>query len=589
MTSYKAIRDGRFQRALLGLSLVLSLATIVHVLSVPPTSGYEPSIEAPYSMELFGAVVVCSLLGVFADGYADRQRYWWKFLVLLFLSYLLLFCLPLFRGYALYGRGNADVLFHLGEARSVASEGTIGSRNWYPIVHLLIAVLAQFGLPIEQSRYLLPLFFFALYLGFLYLYAKRVADRSSQAVLVLGCAAPLLFGRYHLSLHPSILSFFVVPVFLYLFEVRQDLRSSRRVTLLSFLFALFVLFFHPITTLLLVGLGFAYVLSPLLSRALRRPTTEHRRTMTVVCFVIVAFFTWYSQFDRLENNVIQFVAPALRTRTSTVDAQQAAARELSPTELLVQVLELYGPILIYAMLTSIFLFALVVGLRRRTTRKSDGEIVAHLVVGFAAAVVLVIYFTMSPTRGARYLIFAMALAAGALVTRRYTERRHRELGYVGVGAVVLVLLAAFLAVGGIYTDYNHLTYSEKAGAEHVLETEASDAEVASYSTSREITWYLLGYQQATESDGNPFPVGNLERAPPPSLGFDTESSELSEAFDEYPKRLFLTEHDQRAPHNGSHGAYTEAERNQLPEERTANKVYDNGETSIWQLESTARQ
>ncbi|QLK26775.1 hypothetical protein HYG81_03935 [Natrinema zhouii] len=590
MRGYSAIREGRLQRLLLGLSLVLSLASVIHVLSTPPASGYETSVTSAYSMELFGAVAVSSLLGIFVDATSERKRYWWKFLIPLFVSYLLLFCLPLFRGYALYGRGNSDVLFHLGEARTIVNTGFISPDNWYPVIHILLAVLEQFGISLEQGRYLVPLLFFGMYLGFVSLYADRVASDSTESIVLIGCALPLLFGRFHLSLHPSVLSFFVAPVFLYLLESHRGAREQRRFTALSLVFASFVLFFHPITTLLVAVLIVAYTVSPRLTRMVRRTTpTTDRRTATVFLFVLVGFSAWYTRFERLGTNLVQFIAPALRTRKSAAEAQQAEAMGLKPTELVVQFLEMYGSIAVYALLSGLFFVAVTVAVANRTAKRRDLDIAVQLIAGGGIAIVLVFYFTMSPTRGFRYLILAMTLAVGLLLSRRYGREQRRGFAHVGAIGVLLVLLVTFLAVGGLYTDHNHLTHSEASGAAHTIETATGKYETASYSTSRDIAWYSLGYRSATERDVQPFRGGGTETEPPPSLGYGDDDDRLGDAFETYPQYLFLTEHDRRAPYNGSESAYTESEHARLADDRAANKVYENGETELWVIDPADRQ
>jgi len=543
-----------------------------------PVTQYEPSVISMFSILLFTSAIVVSILGIILSSNHEQNNMWWKFLFIIFSLYTILFFFPLLRGYAMYGRGNADILFHIGEAHAISDTGRLSDFNWYPIIHILIAVLDIFNVSFRQARYFLPLVFFSVYNIFSYLYVRGVVKNRYSASITLACTLPFLFGRYHLTLQPAFLSFFLLPVFLYLLIPIRKSRHSRPYAVILLIFSLAMIVLHPITTLLVLAILTSYLISSCLKNRKLNVRLDTRHIAAISVIVLLGFFAWYNQFSRFGTSLAQFLFPSFQTRQSTADTQFQAFSERSLFETIIPFADIYGSILIYCILAGI---CVLLGMRLYLKNEDVGpefDLSIQFIIGGLIAIVLVLQFTTNPVRAARF----MTLIATLLVAFLFVRRNSLATGPISPSAIkrsviISILVVTLISSGGLYVDNNHMTYSEKEGAEHLLYNGNQEIQTISYSMTREMSRYILGSHEENQRTSQPF---NRNKNPPESLGFGGDKP-ISNVYDGYSQYIFLTQHDQEMPINGSLGAYNKADVDRLSIEQNIDKIYSNSGTEIW--------
>ncbi|MEE9400222.1 MAG: hypothetical protein V3V23_08130, partial [Dehalococcoidales bacterium] len=179
-------KTGLLIKSLAFLSFALTVFVVI-LLRNSPTTGYEASIYT-HTPSIVWAVlifnIVCGSGIIIHQVYTRREecsRLWLFGLLIIIVSFGVLFSVPGLRDYALYGRG--DALSHLGKLQHFIATGELG-RNFYPGFYFLVAWLARI-LHIELVTLFayLPALLGILFLSFMYLFARTVLPKKGQAML----------------------------------------------------------------------------------------------------------------------------------------------------------------------------------------------------------------------------------------------------------------------------------------------------------------------------------------------------------------------------------------------------------------------
>jgi len=291
--------------------LFLFLSAIV-VASIPPATDYEISIYKAYPSYFWFFLIggmSCGILILINQAFSERKTNWWIIgLCIIISSNSLFLSLPYFHGYFLYERG--DALSHIGWMKDISLMGHISSGNFYPIVHILGTITSQvLDLDFEKVTYMFFALWSSIYLLNVYLLALTISNSYRQALLIMVFGSPLIFSIYHLTLHPSMLSLFMVPLLLFFFHLGQKRQNPIANNFLLVLLGFLITFAHPITCLFVItALSilnlFLYIQQRKLSFSLINPNSqklkmEYRLPLVMFC----AFFIWYSSFAVFEQSV----------------------------------------------------------------------------------------------------------------------------------------------------------------------------------------------------------------------------------------------------------------------------------------------
>lgn len=586
----------RLQRYLL-LGAAASLLGLSYLYAtVPGASAYEPSPVTQYPVVtwvLFALVVTGAVL-VYVGDASNPTGYWRYALALSVTNYGLFMFLPEFREYALYGRGHSDAIPHLGYVKGIVSSGTLptvdGEVVWYPISHLLSAELTLLGLPLSTTKYLLAFLFVTLYMLGIALALSVLFDSRRAVLLGLAAGTPLMLGPFHAGFYPHLFSFSLLPIALVGIERYRTTSSSADFAFLLAL-AVLVVFFHPVTLLLLlVVFSVVAFVSRASGTVAVRPTVAFRYSTTLALAIVG--LGWYAQFDRTRWK-LQSALRSLSESSAPAGAEVGRAQEavLSVGQILIRFVQLYGTIFVYLVLAGLVSLYVFRRLLRRDARYVDFLLLGQFVVGVVVAIVFLAtdLSATGPVRVSRYMTMFAALLVGLGTVEAVSQRvpRHRFVSFV---LVVGILVAAIVGAGALYKPNKHMTHAEVEGTEFVLSERVDDAKIWSYKGDKNMQVFVLGADSAASSpsDFRPSEYPGFY-----ALGYD-ENQTAAETFG---ASYLVTKAHDRVQHTAEYYfpeqrdaqfVYGDSHLRRLRADSTATKVYDNGGLEVWRVENRTR-
>ncbi|KTG10999.1 hypothetical protein AUR64_07480 [Haloprofundus marisrubri] len=585
--------------ALVGVALLALCA--VYVAVGPPATTYEINIYGAYPvwfwLAICGALVVGQLLVLRAISPATDARAnadadattgsGWRYGVALLLGANgLLLSLPYLR-YGLFAVGKGDMLTFVGMVDSLGQTGRLDPENYYPGLNALTGVFSNVtGLDPAELVNLLPPFVSLFYLGGLYFLLDTVTDRKRDVLFVLPVAFLPLFGYENVMYSPSIFAFSFVPFVLgLLFRTNTWERRTQYASLLV-LSVVAIVFFHPLTTLFLIGL-FALAKAPeLYGRVTARRTTRPVPVLAVGAIASVLFFAWHYTFESIEGSTYTVVARLLganAVQSSEFGSLSGTAARTTPrlVDLLQTGLYTYGLFGLLASFAVVFACYLLVRLLRGDTELSEVSLfflAVFVVFTGLSALAFFVDITVGFTRISRYARFTAAILVGfgaSALWARSNRRWQRStlLGAFSVGLAALVFLSVFsLYASPLSNGANgQITQSEIEGMEWVLDNRNESLLIDEYGTSQSRFQEMLEYGVDAEnirSEGTNPPIGFAYGAPPP---------DGPPAY----QYLLITDLGRQVnptfyPTYRSFWRYTPADFDGLERRSTVARVYDNG-------------
>lgn len=596
---------------------LLALATLA-VARAPVAAGYEFSLFAAYPLWFWGALVGVAFVGqllilhsAFGIGGRDGitrpaggiHRQWRIGLLLTGAAVTVMIALPHVR-YALYGRG--DVLTHLGNVRHILATGTFLESNYYPVTHVLAALLAEFSaLAPANALGALPVVFTAILLGSVPFFIRAVTPSRRAFLFGLSVAALPLFGIAHVLALPWGISFFLVPLVAYLFVRLHDASAFRTYALPFVLVVLTLVPFHPVT--FLYGLGLVLALRVAVWVAARvgplgLDVPGPIRSPTPLLGT-VAFLVWYSGAPSAVVTGQKLIAPFLGTAEVGYLAHAASvASRYTPSLLDLVTLGVlsYGSLGLVVGAAGLFGAVYAVDrLRSRTPVPAGVAAVGTLFVGFAAltAAAFVIDFFVSFNRFARVVFLTAPALIGCGVATLH-DRTGAGGARRALSAVLVVGLAALLVLSAASLHPSPATRDENM---QVSEAELSGAEW--YFEHRDPSLFTrgLGFKQfrlfGAVGDAYIDPAAEnqiaLARAnsvwlvgttPPDHFGYD-DNETLAETAGRPEYLVVSTVGEERYPQ--LYPDYREFWRfrpddfDRLARDPTVDRAYDNGELDVY--------
>ena len=237
--------------AILGC-LFLTLAAVI-IAVTGPAHGYEISIYNAYPAFFWLLILLsfgCGLVILVGQAFANESsKKWVTGFVILLLTNMLLFLLPFFREYVVYGR--ADVLTNIGYVKDILLTGhitAVGDQlvDIYPALHILAACVSDITmLSPEQVAILSVPLAVIFYMVSLYFLSRIVCRNRSQILLAISFGSLPLFTGAYVFFIPIDITFFLLPLTLLLFFRAYKGKTIRsRVALLIALISAVI--FHPI-------------------------------------------------------------------------------------------------------------------------------------------------------------------------------------------------------------------------------------------------------------------------------------------------------------------------------------------------------
>lgn len=617
---FTTIRSTAVRTLLLLAAGVCNAVVAVWLAISPPATAYEGSIYAAYPTWLWAvfllgmAAAVLLVLRSAVDGGTD-WRYGLAFVCSL---YVLFHLLPVFRGWAMYGRGSADALTHVGVARTILETGSIPATDWYPVVHVLIAGLGAFGVPMGSITSVMSAFFTPLYIVSMFLLGRRLLGSRNAGLAVLICSVPLVYAEFNHSLHPAIFSFLLLPLVLAVFIGAYNSDRTLPYVVVLGLFGLTLLLFHPVTTIYFVGmLGVSFVVRAGYSR-FTDLDLRYSGEIALAAGLTLAWFAWFLQFAQIQRFGRRVLSslPVVGTsggsgagggsggssgsggseagsETGSIAAEMfAKVRGIDSIEKLVTgFLTNYGPQFVIAALA---VAALVVTFgwywSTREFSIEDTWLAAQFGTGVVVTLVGIFLYVVSsdPIRNARYMILFGTLLAGLLLYRSLAGGLpwpSLNGPTVRVLLVVLLLSTAGLSVMTSYSDNYHLTHAEEGGSEWYYDHRVDEVGVAA-----DISYKMREYTEADDYGSSKLrPYGGETSTLDKRFGYADHDS-VATAVDGYETYIVTKPYDTTVPNyldpsvRDQYTYYYESDLQRLGTDRGADRIYSNGGYTIWYVD-----
>ena len=589
------------------------------------SSGYEVSIYSAYPgilWVLLIATVACGITIVVHQAFTDRKSHLWLVgLGMTLLANTVLLLLPEFREYPFYGRW--DTATHLGYVKDILTTGNVGNTNFYPVEHILGAIIVHVaGIPREA----LPSLFFVLFSGFyivsMYILGKTVSHSRGQTLLILAFALPLVYSFFHAAIHPSVLALFMMPCMLALYH-KTDQSSKNRVanSLILILLALAITFFHPITAifaiLVLCVFGIPCILHnyrnawAILRARLSRQALPQidpyvgmgERFLGVTLIMTVTFFTWYLSYSLIRDSFkrvyqwLVFESGTSLIRTDVTTIQESGLSFLQTVRL---VMTSDGAILILLVISGAsFLYMLSRGLSKEAElAPTQFSYAIQFVVALPLGIVMVFgnfpEYEYNPVRLVR-LALLMGTVLSGLATYDFIKSRWGQgIGHQGIllvaSVIVILIVVAAISMGSVfssswtYSPSAQMTYTEIYGGKWFETTK--NPEIPVVASASDMVNRLTDYNFGVDSSA--IPRSTLDDPPrlPSHFGYDQYTT-LAESFERQQRYALISDFGKL-----KHQAYpkvaqpkvhqwTEEDFLQLGTDSTTAKLYCNTGFEVW--------
>lgn len=467
-----------------------------------PVTNYELSIYEGTPSIAWALLITSIIVGVVFIVYQTLNGYKRKDLISLGFTLLLLaigviYLLPSLRGYYLYGRD--DPPQHLGMIKTITSEGRISPGNFYPLSHVLIAILSMISaLPSLTFARGFPIFLTLLYVANIFLLSKTIF-RSKEAVLLATVASTIpLFtfpGSFYVEFSPAgHMALSMMPL---IFSLHLKKKASIGVSVILVTLLIAYPMLHPTYSIALLQyialLGLVKLYRLLASHKLARKAMLLSGSPVIsILILFVVNFIWSSNFREFSINIRSFIYWLYGHSFLTAMNQVEYAIEkfkFTSFEFLELFIRIFGARILLTFLTII---AILMSLRSLKSEKDpskvdEAEKLLSLAPGFLLNLLMffLTFFLKSPLTSLvldpyRYLFFAMVptpLFVGFVLFEVFKFKKPSAQTNKLALAIMMVSLLSFASVNAIFSVYRspyirwpnkHLTYAEVSGVQYFV-------------------------------------------------------------------------------------------------------------------------
>jgi hypothetical protein len=574
-----------------------------------PATGYELSIYDAYPLYfwffLIGSIA-CGVLILVHQAFSEQRSQWWLagFLAIIFCN-MVIVSLPLFRGYAVYGR--ADTLSHLGVMKDILLTGHVD--NYYPLVHNLGAIISNVtGLAQGGVLYVLLPVFSVIFVLNVYLLATAIASQRGQVLLIVAFASPLIFSYYHVHIHPFVISMYMVLLLLYFFHQRGKLLAHKVENMIALLLvAFFITFAHPHIAFMVIKMMLVFGLSKVILRLLLKykkaislEPAKISRYFSMAGIMFAIFWIWYMSFPGFERNftmVLDWMLYGKGTIAATEIVMALEAKGLSLFQTIYLFIIKYGAIFIY-FLTSLAAVVLILWqtiFKRHKLSVMNLTYALQLIAALSVATFSLFAHTalmQFPVRIASFPLLLSVVISGLLIyniSRNGFSERDHEKGSASVRSVFIGVTALIIITSSTISIFNvymspitfevnvQVTKMEITGMSWFIHHRDHNILLATSARFGVLRFEHLigGVAQSGEKRIKKDPV------PIPFQCEDHLHKSIGESFDSPGRYMIITKLDRVTPM-----AYTENARRHIAELRsdsTAAQIYSNGEFEVWRI------
>ncbi len=356
-------RDIRLIKLLSIFAFSLLVLSLLIIILTPTAKNYEINIYNVYPWYFWMFMVLSTFAGtlILLQSYISKLKnnYWILGFAAILMSNFILLTLPTIRNYVVFGRG--DILTHIGWMKNIVLSGSFGT-DMYPNIHILGTVIHYFsGITLDNiSTLVFPVFSIFYILSFYLLYTEILKDKS-KVVLAMVFTSIMVLGTSQTSFAPFNLSFFTIPIFIYLY-FKEKSNHDLNFKILLLIAVPFLLLFHPLTSLLLLVLliiiefsGFIY------TKINKSPNIPHGQTSGKFSYILIGSFIagliiWRSYLYQIQNGLDTFYSFLVSGAAPNLSSALSLAHKANITDIISAIVFIYGNwiIIILVCLLSIY-------------------------------------------------------------------------------------------------------------------------------------------------------------------------------------------------------------------------------------------
>lgn len=467
------VKTNKLYYDILVIFAFISFALCLMIISrTPIADSYELSIYDSYPSYFW--ILLC--FGIFtgiiilvSQAFGNRCNPWDLIGLFIILIYnVMILSLPFFRGYRLYP--TYDALSHFGEMKDILQTGNIWNEDFYPIVHILGAILIYFTNIKNEGilENILFVSFYVMYFTTFYILSNMIADNhKGQALLITAFVSPLLLSNLHTLIHPALFSLFFLPMLLYFYHRRIIVATNKvECTIILILLILAVTFSHPVTTIFLIILVLSFPISEYIyGRLIYNKETSsqfksnyiYTSSWNICLIIIICFYIWYFSFPFILWNIRDVYLFLMTPGASLFDTQTSTLQSsnISLYHTLNIFINKYGSTMIYVIIS--FLSILIL-LKRYLYDKINLRLIDFVYAGaFIVASIFSAYSLFGYTgefnilRISRFFLFISPLLCGLVIYRSIdTASKNRRNKYIAC----LIMSIMILVVLNVYNVYS---------------------------------------------------------------------------------------------------------------------------------------
>lgn len=585
--SFKSARPPTVFKAVGFLGLFFLLAVVMMINIVPPASGYEISLYGVYPWYFWTALILTIFSGQIiilgSAVYGDENDRSWAFgVTLILLSNSVLLSMPYIRGYPIYGRG--DVLTHLGFVRDTAEIGIAG--NIYPLLHISVQSLSHAtGLPTSAVINFFPIIMSFVFFGGLTYLVISLFKREHGLFCLAFITIPFVGGA-HSTAVPFSLSVLFVPFVLYLlFKEQQTNAISIRVAFVLALVGLVL--YHPLTAIMLM-IAFGMYVTIKRTDPFR---TEWPGPTMVASLTTVIFAAWYLRFTGIVRRFEIVTERILGSSEGETDLEGYAGTVDAYSPAFIDLVEVtvirYGVEVLLFGLAAVFVVYSAYQWIRKGSRLTLSLLffscVFLLFTGLSVAFLVNDFLVGWGRPLAIGKIFATILAASVFYRFWNSNSLRSWRPVVSLSLITVLLILSVLVVFSVFptltaTQHNHqVTEMEIDGMEWMLENRNVDIPMDVHRFNQYRFEHL---HNGTLNET----VRQYNTRPPDHFGYDS-SDAIGESYEQDSylviNRLGEETYPKQFPGYEEYWRFTPADFDQLEQDRSVSRIYDNGEVRTY--------
>lgn len=605
---------------LLGYFCLMVSLSVLFVTPIP--QGYELTVysDLPFLFWVFtlgtsflGAGVMLAF-ALFEDT-SKTYRLWPNMgIALINLNNILLLSLPIFLRFASSNR--ADALNHIGYVRDINLTGRLSQLDFYPAMHILQYALSSIsGLSTTVSFVSINLIFILIWSLSTIVLTYYISKEIKAAYIAAAFTACLPLVYYHTVILPSVQSAYLIPLFLSLHFLREFKNTRLLVGIIvSEIFISFlIIFYHPATTYYIIAILVIFEVAKYLYRFIVKCQkipykVTKASAINIIAILFITSLSWSLSFTLFR----QSLGSTLKWVFGEYDRQSAIGEAVGLVQIASLpignftsiVLNSFGvPILLTGVIILLILVFAIFNFKKRSLVPIDHFIMSLVFIGSIFISIGMFFISSSERYPIRLIRVVVILSISILAWFFYDalyikgNRQFWPAIFIRHRRLLKVFLTLFLFSLIIISQFNlyesprnglpngRVTLSEMAGMKWFIEYRVPD-----YGTSSILPNYVSRFDsyylgmEGKQKVGPNWWKGDIWL---PSGFYSPSWSCINQILPGQPAYLLLSDNGiisalrfPEAVREKAH-IYTKEDWLRLEQDKSVNKLYDNGAFQIW--------